>query len=318
MKKQTATNIQQFLIFVAILAGSVLVGLAVGPVSNAGRELILRIRLPRVLMAAIVGGGLACAGAVFQGILKNPLADPFIIGTSSGAAFGIALGAIAWKSIQPYSIYVCGIAGAFMATLAVYRIARIRRHAPVETLILAGVITSSFVSAMTMLIMSLFRREAGEVYFFLMGTLQPYGRGVITITFIFVTIGALVSWFFARELNILSQGEETALHLGIEVEKVRRILFFSASMMVGSVVAASGMIGFVGLIIPHIVRLLTGPDHRTLIPNSMFAGATLLILCDTLARTIARPVEIPVGIVTALCGAPFFVYLLIRRKKDSY
>jgi len=316
MKKQIAAiNIRQLLILIAVLVGSVFIGLAVGPVSNAGRELILRIRLPRVLMAAIVGGGLACAGAVFQGILKNPLADPFIIGTSSGAALGIALGTIAGKAIQPYTSYIGGIAGAFVVTLAVYRIARIRRHAPVETLILAGVIMSSFVSAMTMLVMSLFRREASEVYFFLMGTLQPYGRGVITITFIFVVIGALVSWFFARELNILSQGEETALHLGIEVEKVRRILFFSASMVVGSVVAASGMIGFVGLIIPHIVRLLTGPDHRTLIPNSILAGATLLILCDTLACTIARPVEIPVGIVTALCGAPFFVYLLLKRKR---
>lgn len=300
------------LLLVTILAAGV--SLFVGPVRGATWTIIWEIRLPRVLLALLVGFALAGAGAVFQGVLRNPLADPFILGTSSAAAAGVMVAGL--LNIRHYSaLYSMSLSFALLSIFVVYRIARINGKAPIQTMILAGVIVSLFCNAAVFVFFSIFYRESFTMLFYLLGTLTEGNATLIVISGTIIAAGLLVAWLFSRELNALTQGEETAFHLGVGVETAKRVLFVAASAMVAAAVSVAGMIGFVGLIVPHMMRMIVGPDHRVLIPASALGGAVFLILTDALARTLVPPLEIPVGALTALVGSPYFVYLL-RRKQN--
>jgi iron complex transport system permease protein len=301
------------LIAMIVLAGG---AVFIGPVSEPSWTIIQEIRLPRVLLAIIVGAGLSGAGAVLQGILRNPLADPFILGTSSAAAAGVILAGL--LGFQHYSfLYFMALGFALLSIFVVYRIAQINGRAPIQTLILAGVIVNLFFNAAVFLFFSVFLRESYTVLFYLLGTLTEGNWELIGISGTIILFGLVITWLFSRELNILTQGEATAFHLGINVERTRTILFVTSSTMVAAAVAVAGLIGFVGLIIPHMMRMIVGPDHRVLLPASALGGAIFLILADSLARTLVPPLEIPVGALTALIGAPYFVYLLRQRQQSG-
>lgn len=301
-------------LLVLLMAMILLAGGAVfiGPVSGPSWTIIQEIRLPRVLLAIIVGVGLAGAGAVLQGILRNPLADPFILGTSSAAAAGVILAGV--LGFQHYSaLYFMSLSFALLSIFVVYRIAQFNGKTPVQTLILAGVIVNLFFNAAVFLCFSIFFRESYTVLFYLLGTLTEGDWGLIGISGTIILFGLVFTWLFSRELNILTQGEATAFHLGVNVGRAKKLLFIASSAMVAAAVAVAGLIGFVGLIVPHMMRMIVGPDHRVLIPASALGGAIFLILADSLARILVPPLEIPVGALTALIGSPYFVYLLRKR-----
>lgn len=298
------------LVLTLLLAGA---ALFMGPVSSPSWDIIQAIRFPRVLLAIIVGAGLAGAGAVLQGVLRNPLADPFILGTSSAAAAGVVVAAV--LGFQHYSmLYFMSIGFALVSIFVVYRIAQIDGRAPIQTIILAGVIVSLFFNAAVFLFFSIFYRESFTMLFYLLGTLTEGSWTLIGISASIIILGLGLTWLFSRELNMLTQGETAAFHLGVDVETAKKLLFVVASTIVAASVAVAGMIGFVGLIVPHMMRMIVGPDHRLLIPASALGGAIFLILADSLARTLMPPLEIPVGALTALLGAPYFVYLLRSRQ----
>ncbi len=312
---------------VLILILSMLASTAIGPVSiplkgvftaltnlNAqGTESIIisQIRLPRIILAALVGSALAVAGAAMQGLFKNPMADPYVIGISSGAAFGASIAIVVHLSV-PVFAFLFAAGTAFL----VYNIAKKNGRVPVETLLLSGIAVAAFFSAMTSLVMYLAGEDLHQIVFWLMGGLWGSDWGKVTVAAPFIFLGTIGIFVFSRDLNAMLLGEEHAQHLGIEVENVKKILLVLVSLITGIAVAVSGIIGFVGLIIPHIARLVVGPDHRILIPVSALIGAISLVWADTLARTIISPTELPVGIITAFFGAPFFIYLL-RRKRGN-
>ncbi len=311
-----STFIRRLLILVFLLIGTSLASLWIGEIKGWNTAVILHIRLPRVLLGIVVGTALATAGAVYQGLLRNPLADPYILGTSSAGTFG-ALVATILNYYFAYTLYIFSIGASFLSVLLVYRIATTRGRTPIQTLILAGVVSSTFFSALVLLLFTLFRRESFSVLFFMLGSLSTAGSGwPILVSALLSLIGVLIAVIYARDLDAMSGGEEDAIHLGINVERTKQILFFSSSLLVGSSVALAGSIGFVGLIIPHILRLLIGPSHRQLIIGSAVGGAFFLVLMDLLARTLFSPVEVPVGVFTSLCGAPFFIFLLKRKQKE--
>ena len=299
------------LVVTILLAGA---ALFVGPVANPSWAIIEGIRFPRVLLAFIVGAGLAGSGAVLQGVLRNPLADPFILGTSSAAAAGVVFAGV--LGFQHYSmLYFMAIGFALASIFGVYRIAQVKGKAPIQTIILAGVIVGLFFNAAVFLSFSIFYRESFTMLFYLLGTLTEGSWQLIGISASIITSGLGLSWLFSRELNMLTQGEMAAFHLGVDVETAKKLLFVTASAMVAACVAVAGLIGFVGLIVPHMMRMIVGPDHRLLIPASALGGAIFLILADALARTVLPPLEIPVGALTALLGSPYFVYLLRTRQR---
>jgi iron complex transport system permease protein len=257
-----------------------------------------------------------------QGLLRNPLAEPHILGISGGAALG-GIVAIILAGQQPLAAFSAGPVGSFLgalgATFLIYRLALVHGRLQPYTLLLTGVVVNAFAGALIMFVNSLADfYQAHGILFWLMGSLatQSY-RLVATIAVYAVAAGACLQWQ-ARHMNVLSLGEEAALQLGVDVERTRRIIFFASSMLVGAVVSVSGMIGFVGLIVPHVLRLTLGADHRLLLPASFLAGGMFLVWADTLARTLLGATEIPVGVVTALCGAPFFVYLLTRAAGKAF
>jgi iron complex transport system permease protein len=299
-----------------------ILSLNIGP---AGSDLgiILRVRLPRVVLGIIVGGTLALSGAVFQGVLRNPLADPYILGTSTGGALGASVGLILLSgSLLASTIFVPLLAftGSFVTTLIVYLLSRRGGRVPRETLLLSGVIVGTLFGAIIMFIMTWAEKELHEILYVLMGYLGMIWTGetvyMVIIVIGMVTAGCVLIYYHARDLNLLSLGEEQAFSLGIDVEKTKLTLFFAASLITGAVVSLSGLIGFVGLIVPHIVRMALGPDNRILLPASFLAGSTLLVISDTVARSLFIQ-EIPVGVVTALFGTPFFIYLLRREGRSE-
>ena len=301
-----------------LLLATLLLSLAtlfVGPVSDPSWTIIWKIRFPRTILAIIVGFGLAGSGAVLQGVLRNPLADPFILGTSGAATAGVILASI--LGFQHYSVlYFMALGSALFAILVVYKIAYINGRAPIQTIVLAGVIVGLFCNAMVFIFFSIFYQESFSILYYLLGTLTEGDMTRIAISGTIVTTGLTTTWFMSRELNILTQGEDNAFHLGVEVETAKRLLFIMASIMVAGAVAVAGMIGFVGLVVPHMMRIIVGPDHRVLIPASALGGAIFLLIADALARTLLPPLEIPVGALTALVGSPYFIYLL-RKKRHT-
>ena len=299
--------------FVAALRGQAL---------SRDAAILFQLRLPRLLMAGVVGAALSAAGAGFQGLLRNPLADPYILGVSGGGALG-AIVAI-WLGIGTIfgripAVPVFAFIGAFLTVMAVFRIARVGGRVPAHTLLLAGVVANAFLSALIMFVVSVAGMNmAYNMVNWMMGAVGYESYGTILGTMAYVALGSFVLAGLGRDLNLLALGEDAAYQGGVPVERVKAAAFFGASLVTGAVVSVSGLIGFVGLIVPHITRLLFGPDHRLLIPGSMLIGAGFLILCDTLARTVIAPAEIPVGVVTAMAGGPFFILLLRRRQARAF
>lgn len=281
--------------------------------------IILKIRLPRVLLALTVGAALAVAGVVMQGLFKNPMADPYIIGISSGAALGASTSIVLGLTfLGSYTLSFTAFVGAVLAVFLVYNIARVGGSVPVGTLLLSGIALTSFMSAITALLTYLAGEKIHQIIFWLMGGLWNASWIQVKIALPLTLAGTLVIYTFSKDLNVMLLGEESAKHIGIDTNSLRKILLITTSLITGVAVSVSGIIGFVGLIIPHVVRILTGPDHRILIPASALTGAIFLICTDTLARTVIAPTEVPVGIITALFGAPFFIYLLRKKKKMIY
>ena len=282
-------------------------------VSRLQRLIVLNVRLPRILLAAVVGFALAAAGTIMQGIFRNPMADPSIIGVSSGAAVG-AVGFIVVGGSLPFGLGLRGAAfvGALVAAFGVYLIATENGRTPVATLLLAGVAVQTFLGA----VVSFLLLNAGEsirrALFWLMGHLKGAAWPEVWSSLVLVAVPFAILLVYTRDLNVMLLGEEDAQSLGIEVERTKRILLALSALATAAGVAVAGIIGFVGLIVPHVMRLLVGPDHRILLPTSALAGASFLVATDTLARSGSA--EVPVGIVTAALGAPFFLYLLRQRE----
>ena len=280
--------------------------------------IVVDIRTPRVILSVLVGMGLAIAGAAMQGLFRNPMAEPYVLGMSSGAACGAAMAIVlgVGKIFGALSIPALAFIGATATIFVVYNIARTEGKVPTETLLLAGIAVGFFLHAVVSFLKIIASHEAlRDVVLWLMGSFALATWGDVKMVIAPVLFGVGLLYLFSRELNALQFGEETAMHLGMEVETVKRILLIASALVTAVAVSVSGIIGFVGLIIPHLVRLIIGPDHRILLPASALCGGIFLVLCDALARTVVQPTEIPIGIITAAIGAPYFVYLLRRRKK---
>ncbi|MFQ5856519.1 MAG: FecCD family ABC transporter permease [Anaerolineae bacterium] len=289
------------------------------PVDKIDATIVWDLRLARALLAALIGAGLAAAGAAFQGLFRNPLAEPFVVGASGGAALGATLAitvGLRWSGGGFGSVPLAAFVGALLAVSVVYTVAEAGGHAPAVALLLAGAALSTILSAAVSLLMLLNDRALIEVFTWLMGGLGgrswPHLRA--SMPYLLAGLGAL--WLLARPLDALAAGEETAQSLGLSLPRARGAVVAAASLTTAAAVAVGGIIGFVGLIAPHAARLLFGADHHRLIPTSALLGALLLLLADDLARTLMAPVELPVGIVTALLGGPFFLYLLKTRQRE--
>ena len=280
--------------------------------------ILMQVRLPRVLLGFLVGCCLASVGVALQALLRNPLADPYVLGVSSGAALGASLAVlfgIGTTFLAVSALPACGFAGALVALLLVYRMAASYERLPIHSLLLAGVILNAIFSALIMFITSIMEpnRSFGMMAW-LMGTLTAPAYPTLMMLSLYLLIGLFLLFKQARVLNILALGEESARSLGVDTERAKRFIFVVAALVTGAVVSVSGMIGFIGMVIPHAVRLAIGADHRLLLPASALAGGMFLMGADALARMLLSPAEIPVGIITALAGGPFFVYLLVWRK----
>jgi iron complex transport system permease protein len=298
-----------------VLGGIVAATVGVGPpLEPMEKAILFQIRLPRVLLTVLVGSALATSGAVLQALLRNPLAEPFVLGLSSGAAVGallaIALGFAALPMITPLSAFL----GALFTVLLVFAIAGGRGRIHTTTVLLTGVIVNAFFTSIIMLILTTStEQKMHHMLFWLYGDLTAAKMSEVLLIFPLVCLALVVIVAHARGLNLLITGEETALQLGIPVERYKWVLFVVTSLLTGSVVAVSGIIGFVGLIVPHLVRMTVGPDHRLLLPLAAIWGGTFLVLADAVARLVMAPHELPVGVVTAALGAPFFILLLRQR-----
>ena len=309
-----------------LLAVSLALAAAIGPVpvsvrrafgaggaETADRAIIVQTRVPRVLLAGVVGAALAASGAGFQGLLANPLADPHVLGVSGGAAVaGAAVLVLGFDPVSPL-VPLAAFTGALVTAAIVVLVARTGGRTTPHALLLTGAVTNALAAALIMLVNAIASyRQAQGVLFWIMGALSSQSYGLVAVAGAYAAVGATVLARHATALNLLAAGEEGAASLGVDVERVRRAVFVAAALLVGAAVSVSGMIGFVGLIVPHLLRLVLGPDLRLLIPASFLGGAVFLVWADTLARTALGPAELPVGVVTALLGGPFFLFLLRR------
>jgi len=281
------------------------------------RMIILDIRLPRVLLAGLVGAALAVAGATYQGLFRNPLADPYLLGVASGAGLGATVAmlipfTLTWVAFGAVPLFA--FIGGIGAVSVVYLVGRVGKTMPTTTLILAGVALGSFLASITSYLMTIAGEQLQGLVFWLLGGLYVAKWSEVWVVLPAVLAGFIIMWIHARPLNVMQLDEEQAQQLGINVGRVKLILLGAATLTTSAAICFTGLIGFVGIIVPHAVRLIWGPDHRFLLPLSMLVGAIFLILADTLARTIVSPAGIPVGVITAFCGAPFFLYLLRKRK----
>jgi len=289
------------------------------PMEGAGdpdATIIMQVRLPRVVLAVLVGAALALAGAGFQGVLRNPLADPYTLGvatgSSVGAAFIILFGLQMWIGI--WTVPAVSFATGLFTLFLVLRLAYYKGRMELETLILAGVVIQAFFGSMVSFMVSLSKSAVNEIVFWMMGSLSMRGWNYTLIVLPYVVIGAIVLISLSRELNLFALGERQAMHLGVNVQRTKLIVLIISTLMTAAAVSVSGVIGFVGLVVPHLVRMITGPDNRIVVPVSAFVGGIYVLWSDTIARMALNPKEIPLGVVTAFIGAPFFAYLLWKRK----
>jgi len=279
---------------------------------------VVDIRLPRILAAAIVGAGLAVAGVIFQGILLNPLADPYTLGVSAGAAFGAAIAILLNIGFMGgFNVPVFAFAGALVTLFAVIYLSSSgdggSHTLSSNNLILSGIIVAAILSAGISFLKYVADENVAVIIFWLMGSFASMTWTKVLLTFVFICLGSGVAIFFARDLNLMSQGNRAAASLGVDTRRVTLVLLITASMVAAVCVSISGIIGFVGLLVPHMMRSFTGPDNRKLIPVAFLAGATLLLGADTVTRAIL-PVEVPIGVLTALIGGPFFCYIFRKRQ----
>ena len=285
---------------------------------SVGSIILLQVRLPRIALAFLVGGALAAVGVGLQALLRNPLAEPYVLGISSGAAFGATLGMLlgAGGTVVGLSVLpVWAFLGGLLSILVVYRISVTYRMLSVHTLLLAGVILNALFSALILFAVSIADpTRAFQIMMWLMGTLSAPEYATLFWLGSLLGVGGVLLFWLARPLNVLTMGEETARALGVEIERVKKLIFVVAALMTGAVVSIAGLIGFVGMVVPHTVRMIVGADHRLLLPASTLVGGTFLMVADTVARTVLSPTELPVGVVTALIGGPIFLYLLVKRR----
>lgn len=326
----------------AVLALALLAGTAIGPVRIAPADvlrvllrhvlhvdaavpaladtIIWDIRLPRVVLAAAVGGTLAFSGAAYQGVFRNPLADPYLLGVASGAGFAAALvivGPLPLAYGHVSLVTLAALAGAVLATGATYLLARVGGSTPVTTLILAGIAVSALAVSATSYLMLANQEDSIRVLSWLLGSFNNATWGKLWFILPYAVPAATVIFLHGRLLNVMQLDEQQASQLGVDVERTRLLILLAASLAAAAAVAVAGIIGFVGLVVPHVVRLIAGPDYRRLLPLSAIAGAAFLVLADLGARVLASPQELPVGVVTAFVGAPYFLYLL-RRQGRAY
>jgi len=305
--------------FTLVLIGVMLVCSMLGIVHLSWSEMwsspiYLQMRLPRVILSVLAGAALSVCGASYQSIFRNPLTDPYILGISSGASLGAAIAIICGFQSYLWGIGMCALATALATVWIIFRIASIGNHLHTTTLLLTGVCITFLVTAVISFLMVLHQDKMESIIFWTMGSLASASWLDVAMVAPITVVGILVVLWYSKDLNLLLAGSETAQSLGVEVEKVKRILLLFTTLMVAFVVSTCGVIGFVGLVVPHCVRLLIGHDNKRVIPFSIFLGSLFLLLSDTLARTIMPPSELPVGSITSLVGAPLFIYLLYKNK----
>ncbi len=285
--------------------------------AEAYHTIFWTLRFPRVLLSFVEGASLGVAGSAMQGLFRNPMADPYVLGVSSGASLGAVLGIVLGigRVLGLWALPILAFCGALISTVAVYLLATKGGRTDTWTLLLSGIAVSSLVSAIIAFLMVFFRQRLEEIVFWTMGGLSRASWKSLGFSIPYAIIGMRTLYFQSKALNAFSFGEEAAFHMGVSVEKIKRRILWASSLATASCVAFTGPIGFVGLIVPHVVRILIGPDHRHLIPLSAIAGGNVLILADLLARILVPPLEIPVGVITSLFGAPFFLYLLAKARR---
>lgn len=322
-----------YAVSICVLIAAVIAGVTIGTVSipvstlwnrqadPALSNILWNIRMPRVVLAGLVGASLAIAGAAFQGLLKNPLADPYTLGVSSGASVGAVITLFFGISIPVLGVFtlpVFSMAGAFITMLAVIGFAKlVDRSMKMETIILTGIIFSSFLGSIISLMIALTGEELRQIIGWILGSVSMRGWDYVNMALPFILIGTLLLWLNRRELNALIFGEERAKHLGVNVKNRKMMILAGGSILTGAAVAVSGTIGFIGLVVPHMIRLVSGADHRQLLPLSFLNGATLLVLCDLLSRTIIAPTELPIGVITAFLGAPVFAFIFFKQRRTG-
>jgi iron complex transport system permease protein len=302
-----------------MLVGRLLPGLVEQTWTVGDEQIIFDIRLLRVMGCLVVGMSLGAAGAALQGIMRNPLADPYIIGTSGGAGLGATL-----AMLMPFHMTLLGMGlvpvmaflGAFIAVMLVYNVAKVGARAPMVTLLLAGFAVSSMMAAILSFLMVVSGDALRQIVIWLMGGVTVVSWTQLLIIVPLFVVGTVALYLYAPALNAFLLGEEQAKYLGVDVERCKLLILMLAALLTGAAVSISGLVGFVGLVVPHVSRLLFGPDHRLLLPASTIVGGIFLVLADLLARSLLPPTEIPVGVVTALCGSPFFIYLLRRSRRE--
>lgn len=308
-------------VIISISAGAVkiplqeIINVFTGNGDETSRTIIFNLRLPRVIGAAVVGMGLSVVGAFFQGLLRNPMADPYVLGISSGAAFGATIAIVLGLGL--FSLSFLAFISSLAVVIFVYTISKTGSKVSMTTMLLAGIAISAFISAIISLLMLLNHDEFTRIVFWTMGGFSLTNWNSIAFSAPIIIIGSFVMYVFSRDLNAILTGEEVAEHLGVNTEFIKKIILVLGSLVTATAVSVGGIIGFVGLIVPHVSRLIVGPDNRILVPFSALSGAIFLTLADTLARFILRPTEVPIGIITATFGGPFFLYLLIKNKQKN-
>ncbi|MBI4352162.1 MAG: iron ABC transporter permease [Elusimicrobia bacterium] len=307
----------KFLFFFGVLAAACLVSLAAGPAGWSNSDIILNLRVPRTLAALAVGAGLGLAGALFQGVLKNPLSDPYILGTSSGATAAAVFCFLSGIERTSPVFFLAVFAGAFGATFLSYWLARLAGRLSDAALVLAGVAVSAFLSALVMLILTSAGARSFSLFYFVFGGLYSVQPGVLLVSSLIMAVSGAVALARWRALDAMALGSESAYHLGINPERERILFFTLACASTSAAVAIGGTIGFVGLMTPHIARLITGPSARVLVPAAAAGGAALLTLADAAGRSLFSPAEVPAGVVMALAGAPFFMWLLWKNSRGK-
>lgn len=285
---------------------------------DSSEQIILKVRLPRVILAILVGACLSLAGAGFQGVLRNPLADPYTLGVASGSAVGAAfliLFGLHTFLFGIWTIPVVAFVTGLLSLIIVIRLANVQGQFRLETIILSGVVVSAFLGSLVSFMVSMSDKAVNEIVFWLMGSLSMRGWSFVIVLIPYLIIGIIVLLAHGRTLNLFALGERQATHLGVNVKRVRLTVLIVATFITAAAVSIVGTIGFVGLVVPHLIRLMVGPDYRLLLPLTVILGGVYVLWADTIARTLLAPTEIPLGVVTAFLGAPFFAYLLRKNKQ---
>ncbi len=305
-----------FLLLAAMLGCSMLGVVHFGWADMWQSPIFWNLRMPRIVLSVLVGAALSVCGAAYQSVFRNPLTDPYVLGISSGASLGAAIAILLGLEAYLLGVGACALVSGLLTILVIYRIASIGNRMHTTTLLLTGVCITFLMSALISFLMVLRQDKMDSIIFWTMGSFASASWTDVAIVAPVVAVGIGVVLYHCRDLNLLLAGSETAKSLGVEVERVKKVLLLATTLMVAFCVSTCGVIGFVGLVVPHCIRLVYGPDNRRIVPYAIVVGALFLLLCDTMARTLLMPAELPVGSLTALVGAPLFIYLLYKNKKN--